>query len=397
MTADHLAHIEQLSRLRREVESALDDAARRRLAGEAREVLIWLERLGALLHARQDADLSVHRDIGTIRRGVAAARAAVVLEPGRRALEEVKRMLVEPDGAIAADVLVKAMVVHLRIGNQLCAAALPALVEAGLSEEEGGRAVPGTPASREQPGAPKVRDGHPSLHLEVLRSVAAYHREHERYYTMNGLEQAAQMSRDANRLKVIADAWLGGATSAPPTSVDYADPRHQAAGCEDLNALPAIAAIGVLFMEGEGEPAEIRTLRTKLRGTSLGFRSAGQWLADKMAAAWERERVLFSADLIDAAWPRFQTIVTNWSGARRTAVAGRLLELAEEFLATIEFTPAAVRRHRAASGQALRTAGWVLDLAAQLLAETAADLANNDPRWTEYRAILDRVAKSDLG
>src|SRR5262245_60891376 len=101
---------------------------------------------------------------------------------------------------------------------------------------------------------------------EAMHNIATYHREHERYYTMSQLELAADLAREANRLKIVADAWLRRDGSADPGSgaVDYANPRFQAAGCPDLNALGAIAVIGVLFMEGEREPAEIRTLKGKL-------------------------------------------------------------------------------------------------------------------------------------
>lgn len=389
MVADLLARVPQLDQLRRDAESGTLG----RLAEEAREVRVWLERLDGALHPRQDADLSAERDIRDIRRGVAAARAAIQLEPARRALEDVERLLGESGRPPGKDVLVKALVIHLRIGHRQCLAALPALSEAEWGDVGPARPATGASGSRERPRSTEGAGGGQPLHLDVLRSVATYHREHERYYTMYGFERAAEMSRDANRLKVVADVWLRGPASPPTASVDYADPRHQAAGCEDLNALSAIASIGVLFMEGEGEPAEIRALRAKLRGMSMGFHGSGQWLADKMKAAWERERALFSPALVDAAWPRFLTIVTNWCGARRTMLAGRLLGLVEDVLATIDFTPAAVRQHRAAYGGALQTAGWILDLTAQSLAESAADLADNDPRWTEYRAVLDRTVR----
>jgi hypothetical protein len=229
------------------------------------------------------------------------------------------------------------------------------------------------------------------LDLDVLANIAAYHREHERFSPAQHLATAADLAREANRLKVVADVWLREPSAPAAGAVDYTDPRYRAAGCADLNALDAVAGIGVLFMEGEGEPAEIRVLKAKLRGQGLGMQSAGQWLADKMDAAWERESVLLAPPLIDAAWPRFQTIVTNWRGSREMALAGRLLALAVDCLDRIDFTPAAVRADRLRAGRSLRTAGWILDLAARLLASSGADLARNDPRWTEYREILQSL------
>src|SRR5262249_29996415 len=161
--------------------------------------------------------------------------------------------------------------------------------------------------------------------LEAMRNIATYHREHERYYATSQLELAADLARDPNGLKIVADAWLSGEPSRAGDAVDYADPRFQAAGCPDLNALRAIAAIGVLFMEGEREPAEIRALKGKLTGIGMGLVGAGQWLAAKIDAAWERESVLLTPELVDAAWPRLQTIVTDWRGAREIEMIGKVL------------------------------------------------------------------------
>jgi hypothetical protein len=230
--------------------------------------------------------------------------------------------------------------------------------------------------------------------LDAMRNIATYHREHERYYTMNQLEVAAGLARDANRLKIVADAWLrADHHRAPEGGADYADPRFQAAGCPDLNALSAIAAIGVLFMEGEREPAEIRALKGKLMGMAMGLQGAGRWLAEKMDAAWQRESVLLTPELVDAAWPRFQTIVTNWRGSREMELVGKLLGVAVECLEKIDFSPAAVRANREHSGKMLRTVGWVLDLAARRLARTAANLGENDEPWTEYLDVLERARR----
>ena len=224
---------------------------------------------------------------------------------------------------------------------------------------------------------------------EVLANIATYHREHERFYTQNQLALAADLSREANRLKVVADVWLKPA-SAPKPSVDFNDPRYQAAGCDDLNALSAIAGIGVLFMEGQGEPAEIRGLKAKLRGQAMAMQGAGQWLSEKMDAAWDREAVVFTPDLIDAAWARYATIVTNWRGSRDMVLTGKLMQLAVECLDKIDFTPAAIRADRATAGKFLRTAGWILDEAARVLARSGAHLGENDLHWTEYLEVLER-------
>src|SRR5262245_18347868 len=229
--------------------------------------------------------------------------------------------------------------------------------------------------------------------LGAMRNIATYHREHERYDTMSQLELAADLAREANRLKIVADTWLRSDAS-PGGPVDYADPRFQASSCPDLNALPAIAAIGAPLMEGEGEPAEIRALKGKLMGIGMGLATAGQWLASKMDAAWDRESVLLTPEPVDAAWPRFQTIVTSWRGSRDMELAAKLLSVAVDGLGKIDFSPAEVRANRVHLAKMLRTVGWIIDHAARLLARSAASLGENDEAWTQYLSVLDQARRS---
>jgi hypothetical protein len=144
---------------------------------------------------------------------------------------------------------------------------------------------------------------------------------------------------------------------------------------------------------GAPPPAEIRALKGKLTGIGMGLASAGQWLATKMDAAWDRESVLLTPELVDAAWPRFQTIVTNWRGSREMELVGKLLGVAVECLGKIDFSPAAVRADREYSAKMVRTVGWLIDLAGRCLARSAASLGENDEAWTQYLAALDQVRR----
>jgi hypothetical protein len=251
------------------------------------------------------------------------------------------------------------------------------------------------PAAGGAPAAPPTTALPPAVGVEprVMRNIARYHREHERHYTMIKMEQGADLARESNKLKVVADVWLGGG-AAPSYGVDFSDPRYQAAGCDDLNALPAIPQIGILFMEGEKEPAEIRVMKSKLRGLGPALLGGGQWLSSKMDAAWQRESMLFAPGYIDVAYPRLMTVVTNWRGARGMLLAGRLIVMAAGILDSIDCTPAAVRANRRTSGARLRQAGWVLDCAAQLCAKSGAELSDNEVRWTVYGEFMDRLAAS---
>ena len=160
----------------------------------------------------------------------------------------------------------------------------------------------------------------------------------------------------------MADIWLASGKPAPhyPTT-DFSQPAFGPAGCDDLNALSAIASIGILFMEGRGEPTEIRMLKAK-RGD--GSVRAGEWLAGMMAAAWPRGRVLLDDKFADAARPRYRTISTNWIGSLETILLGRLLLLAVDN--TIDFTPRALRAAPKQAGEKPVLAARIIEQAARL-------------------------------
>jgi hypothetical protein len=250
----------------------------------------------------------------------------------------------------------------------------------------------------EHPTEDKATSAAPAGHknFEAMNNIAAYHREHERFYTVYKLEQAVELAQDSNRLKILADVWLSNEVKAPKYgNTDFNDPSFKPAGCDDLNAISSIASIGILFMEGQGEPAEIRVLKAKLAARGAGSIQSGQWLADMMVAAWSRESVLIADDTVDAVLPRYQTIATNWTGANETIVIGRLLALANECLGKINFTPAAIRANRKLSGNYLLTAARILEMAMRLQAKSGVDLSGNDANWTEYRAqIAPLLAKA---
>jgi hypothetical protein len=143
-------------------------------------------------------------------------------------------------------------------------------------------------------------------------------------------------------------------------------------------------------MEGQGEPAEIGTLKAKLRARGGGAVQAGEWLAGMMAAAWPRE-------LIDAkaARPCYRTIATNWIGSRETVLSGRLLMLAVGHIDAIDFAPKAIRTRKVESAQTLALAAGIIGLAANLDATSAVDLSGNDECWTSYRTELRRLGACD--
>jgi hypothetical protein len=230
----------------------------------------------------------------------------------------------------------------------------------------------------------------PDSTIADLLQIARHHREHERYYAMAGLEQAAGLRRDAGALRALADRWLNGEAS-DGTEARYDEPQLKAAGCDDLNDPAAVATAGILFMEGEGEPAEISSLKVKLAAQRDRCLNSGRWLGEKMEAAWQREAVLLTADYADAAYARHMALTRTTLTASKLVIAGRLIGAAHAALAPHDHGPAEVRADPRGAGRLLRATAWLIDAAAGLIAEQAADLGASDPAWTTY--IEDLAAR----
>lgn len=245
--------------------------------------------------------------------------------------------------------------------------------------------------------AQRTRGGRSESVIEGMLAVARYHREHERFHSMNALQQAADLRRDSNALKVVAQRWLRAAEAAP-SSIDYSDPRFRAVGCEDLNDPAAIATTGILFMEGEPEPRELVQLKMKLFGMSEGLGRVSAWLAEKMDAGWERESALLTPELASAAQPRFAALTHTTLAGLKLGVVSRLLKAALATLGAGELVPAAIRKDLRGSAQLMLAASWLLDEASSVLAEQATDIARSDPEWTAYIEELEaRETKLTLG
>lgn len=318
----------------------------------------------------------------TIAVGVRAALAVIELDPAIKALETAAELASAAPGTAVGP---RTVAFCIRIAHERVLAACGLVL--GLPEIEAAKATP------HQPPPPSFAGPRPAA--AVLRNIATYHREHERFYTYYKMKEALDICVESNRLKTIATLWLD---EAPPPALagDFADPRFQAAGCVDLNALRAIASIGVLFMEGEQEPSEIRGIKAKLGHLSQSWSHSGKWLAEKMQTAWPRESVFLRDDSIDAAEPRFGTIVTNWRGARHTELSGKCLGLALEILSSLDLRPAAVRARRRESGRRLLDAAWVMDQAVQVTGRSACDLNENEVRWTRYLELTQAAQPSSM-
>jgi hypothetical protein len=153
---------------------------------------------------------------------------------------------------------------------------------------------------------------------------------------------------------------------------------------------------GVLFMEGDGEPGEIRHLRRDLRTFADDAADAGEWLATAMQSSWDVAAVLLDIEeLADMLGERHRIIANNWRGASLMTVAARVLQRAADVLDRVDFNPAALRadlteRHTAA--HRLDSAAEMIDHAADLFSEFASIVHDNERRWRVFRARVQAYA-----
>ena len=223
--------------------------------------------------------------------------------------------------------------------------------------------------------------------LEAALNLARFHREHERFYASAPLESALRLQRHARALLALADRWT---TVAPATHRSMSP----FAGTEDLNSEAATALDGVLFLEGEGRPAEITAMIGELRADAETFAGGGEWLASAMAASWQLAASMLEFDeLADVMGERHRIISNDWLAAHEQSLIGTLLARAAHMLERIGLTPAAVREDLAGPRVAPRrlyAAAEVVSRAADLCCESAELVHDNERRW---RITRERTAQ----
>jgi len=225
--------------------------------------------------------------------------------------------------------------------------------------------------------------------LTAMLNMTAFHREHEKFYSTAPREQAVTLQRHSRTLHALADQW----TTTEPSTTPAFSPYE---GAPDLNAAAALQLDGVLFMEGEGEPGEIRHLQRDLRTFAEDAAGAGEWLATAMQSSWDLAVVLLDIDeLADMLGERHRIIANNWQGASMMSLAARILERAADLLDRVNFTPAAVRADIAdqhASARRVYSTAEMIDHAADLFSEFAGIVHDNERRWRVFRARVQEYA-----
>jgi hypothetical protein len=215
--------------------------------------------------------------------------------------------------------------------------------------------------------------------IESALNLSRYHREHEKYYSEAPLADAVELQRTSLALLALAERWsqveAGERSAASPF-----------AGAEDLNDERAIELAGVLFMEGEGEPAEIARIKHDLRATASAREEGGAWLAAAMEQAWAVAAQLTSyPELADLLGERHRIVANDWQSAELQRLIGRLLARAADLLEAIDFTPAALRGDLRGPARLLFSVCELLGRAVDLTAESATLVHDNERRWRVFR------------
>lgn len=227
--------------------------------------------------------------------------------------------------------------------------------------------------------------------LEAALNLAAFHKQHERFYASSPLETAVRLQRHARTLLALADRW---------TTIEPADHRGVSPfeGAEDLNSEAATALDGVLFMEGEGRPAEITAMIGELRADADTFAGAGEWLVNAMAASWNMAASMLAFDgLADVMGERHRIISNDWLAGHMQSLVATLLRRAADMLERVDLTPAAVRTDLAGPRVAPRrlyAAAEVLSRAADLCCESAELVHDNERRWRVSRERTEQLVQA---
>jgi hypothetical protein len=243
---------------------------------------------------------------------------------------------------------------------------------------------PETPPEQRQPSA----DGDGLL--AVVKNLSRYHREHEKYYSEAPLADAVALRRAARTLIALAERW----TSAEPVAEPAASPF---AGAPDLNDDRAIETSGVLFMEGEGEPAEITRIKSELQTIAANSEQSGSWLAAAMEASWDMaEALLAYPQLADLLGERHRIIGNNWQNATTAQLVARHLRRAVAVMERVDFSPAALRKDLAGARSSpgyLYAAAELINHAADLSAASSVLTHENERRWRVFHERVVQITR----
>ena len=227
--------------------------------------------------------------------------------------------------------------------------------------------------------------------LAVAKNLSQYHREHEKYYSEAPLTDAISLQRTARTLIALAERWTAAEPAAAPVPSPFA-------GTPDLNDERAIETSGVLFMEGEGEPAEIARIKSELQTIAASSEQSGSWLAAAMEASWAMaEALLAYPQLADLLAERHRIIGNNWQNASTAQLIARYLRRAVSVMERIDFSPAGLRNDLVGARSApayLYSAAELINHAADLSAASSVLTHENERRWRIFHERIEQITPS---
>lgn len=223
--------------------------------------------------------------------------------------------------------------------------------------------------------------------LAAIENLSRFHREHEKFYAQRPREQAVSLQRHSRALCALADRW-DQVTAAPFEALNPYE------GADDLNAPEALQLDGILFMEGEGEPAEITGIIQELHAVGDASIKTGVWLAEAMEGTWDAATALVGyAELADFIGDRHRIIANDWQAASMSSLAGRILLRATDVLGSVDFTPDAIRTDldgQRTAPRLVHSAVELIDHASDLLSDSAGLVHDNERRWRIFhRRVAD--------
>jgi hypothetical protein len=152
---------------------------------------------------------------------------------------------------------------------------------------------------------------------------------------------------------------------------------------------------GVLFMEGEGEPAELTKLKRRLATLAEESEQTAAWLGNAMQSSWQAAAsVIPIGPLADVLGERHRIIANDWQSANLNALKAHVLRRAVDILDAVELTPSALRADLRSGRHAanyLYAAAELLDHAGDLTQQSAMLVHDNERRWRVFRQRVQQL------
>jgi hypothetical protein len=228
--------------------------------------------------------------------------------------------------------------------------------------------------------------------MKIIENLSRFHREHEKFYAKQPLEQAIEIQEFSLLLKTLADKW----SEMEPKKMSGTNPFM---GSEDLNKLSTIQYNGLLFMEGEGEPVELKRYIRDAKTLADDFMETGTWLSSAMEQSWKSAIPLIKIPpFASVLGERHRIILNDWEAAKLSQLVAELIFRSIEILESLEFTKDAVRKDLAGPKfypEYLYSVTELLDHAADLASQSAVLVHDNERRWRVFRKKLFQISRNN--